>query len=231
VAERTKEIENQKIQLQDEKDRSDSLLLNILPRRTADELKKTGSYKAQTYNNVTVMFCDIVDFTTLGEKLNAQELVHDLHEFFSGVDDIIARRGIEKIKTIGDAYLCASGLNEDESNESAIDMIQAAIEIIEFNNNLNILKNKGNRLAFSIRIGIHTGSLTAGVVGKTKYAYDIWGDTVNMASRMQSCSEPGKINISGYTYNLIQDEFNLEYRGQINAKNKGNIDMYFVGQN
>lgn len=231
VVERTKEIEKQRVEIQLEKEKSDSLLLNILPKHAADELKSTGKYKAQSYKNVTVMFCDIVGFTTLGENMNADMLVNELHEFFSGVDDIMDKYGIEKIKTIGDAYLCAAGLDETKGNIPSINMVSASKEILDFLSELNQRKEKEGRRKFQIRIGIHTGPVTAGVVGKSKYAYDIWGDTVNTASRMESSGEPGKINISGNSFELVKEDFNCEYRGKISAKNKGEIDMYFVDLN
>ncbi|MDN3642873.1 adenylate/guanylate cyclase domain-containing protein [Lutimonas halocynthiae] len=228
VVERTKEIEKQKLEIEEQKEKSDSLLLNILPKHAAEELKSTGSYKAQSYDNVSVMFCDIVSFTKLGESMDADMLVNELHEFFSGIDDIILKYKIEKIKTIGDSYLCASGLDEGENNESTINMINASNEILKFLKALNQTKEKENRPNFIVRIGIHTGPVTAGVVGKSKYAYDIWGDTVNTASRMESSGTPGKINVSGDTYQIIKDDFDCEYRGKIKAKNKGEIDMFYV---
>lgn len=228
VVERTKEIEKQKLEIEEQKEKSDSLLLNILPKHAAEELKSTGTYKAQSYNNVSVMFCDIVSFTKLGESMNAEMLVNELHEFFSGIDDIILNYKIEKIKTIGDSYLCASGLDESENNVSTVNMINASNEILNFLEELNLKKEKENRSNFIVRIGIHTGPVTAGVVGKSKYAYDIWGDTVNTASRMESSGTPGKINISGDTYQLIKNDFDCEYRGKIKAKSKGEIDMYFI---
>ncbi len=225
---RTLELEQQKIELQDEKEKSDKLLLNILPEQTAKELKSTGKYKARSYTNVTVMFCDIVGFTKLGEKMDAAMLVNEIHEFFSGIDDIIEKHDIEKIKTIGDAYLCANGLSETEDGSSATKMVEASVEIIDFLNNLNANKEKDGRAKFEIRIGIHSGPVIAGVVGKSKFAYDIWGDTVNTAARMESHGEPMKINLSEETYTQVKDIYQCEHRGRIEAKSKGLIDMYFV---
>ena len=228
VIERTKEIEKQKVQLEKEKEKSDALLLNIIPRRTAEELKSTGKYKAQNYKNVTVLFCDIVGFTTLAEKLTADQLVNELHELFSGIDDIILHYGIEKVKTIGDAYMCANGLDTYEGGNSAVNMVKAALDILSFVQELNFNKQKEGRQPFELRIGMHFGPVTAGVVGKTKFAYDIWGDTVNMAARMEQNSTAGKVNISGPIYELVQDVFDCEHRGKIAAKNKGMIEMYYV---
>ncbi|MFN4084224.1 MAG: adenylate/guanylate cyclase domain-containing protein, partial [Bacteroidia bacterium] len=149
------------------------------------------------------------------------ELVAEIHKNFTAIDNIIEKHGLEKIKTIGDAYLAVCGL-PNENSEHAHKVVRAAQEILNFMQN--------NNSKFQIRIGIHSGPVVAGIVGVKKFAYDIWGDTVNVAARMESTSEPGKINISKATYELIKDEFVCEYRGKINAKNKGDIDMYFVGE-
>ncbi len=207
-----------------EKKKSDELLLNILPADTADELKLTGSAKTKHFQSVTVLFADFKGFTRLSEKLNPDSLVTELNYFFSAFDQIVEKYNIEKIKTIGDAYMCAGGL--PVSNEThAADVVKAAIEMRNF---IQQHRSPEADLLFEIRIGINTGSVVAGIVGLRKFAYDIWGDTVNIASRMETSSEPGRINISGSTYSLIKNEFNCTYRGKINAKNKGEIDMYFV---
>ena len=205
--------------LSSEKKKSDDLLLNILPEEVADELKHTGFSKARLYNNVTVLFTDFVNFTGISEKLTPTELVQEIHKNFTAFDSIIEKHGLEKIKTIGDAYLAVCGLPH-ELPDHAIRVTKAAIDIRNF-----MLQNEGK---FQIRIGIHSGPVVAGIVGVKKYAYDIWGDTVNMANRMESNSEAGKINISGATYELIQSQFECIYRGKIQAKNKGEVDMYFV---
>lgn len=205
-----------------EKRRSDDLLLNILPEEVADELKKTGSAQAKHYNHVSVLFTDFVGFTRISEKLSPEELVEEIHQCFTAFDEIIDRNGLEKIKTIGDAYLAVCGMpNEDKSH--ARKAVQASIEIMEFINKRIIIGGK-----FKIRIGINSGPVVAGIVGVKKFAYDIWGDTVNTAARMEQTSENGKINISGNTYELVKNDFTFQYRGKIDAKNKGEIDMYFV---
>jgi class 3 adenylate cyclase len=198
---------------------SDALLLNILPSEVAEELKQKGSSEAKLYNHVSVLFTDFVNFTGLSEQMSPTELVQEIHKNFTAFDAIMEKHGIEKIKTIGDAYLAVCGLpNEEEDHAQRI--TQAAIDIQQF-----MQTNQGK---FQIRIGIHSGPVVAGIVGVKKFAYDIWGDTVNMASRMESNSEAGKINISSATYELVKDEFTCEYRGKINAKNKGEVDMWFV---
>jgi class 3 adenylate cyclase/Tfp pilus assembly protein PilF len=210
-----------------EKRKSDALLLNILPEEIAQELKTSGTIKAKAYTMVTVMFTDFKDFTTVSEKISAELLVDEIHHCFSAFDTILQRHRIEKIKTIGDAYMCASGIPVSNYTHAA-DMINAAIEIRRFMINRRAEKEARGEIPFDLRIGIHTGPVVAGIVGVKKYAYDIWGDTVNIAARMEQNSDAGRINISGSTYELVKDKFNCEYRGKIPAKNKGEIDMYFV---
>ncbi|MES2778833.1 MAG: adenylate/guanylate cyclase domain-containing protein [Bacteroidota bacterium] len=202
-----------------EKLKSDHLLLNIIPSEIADELKQTGGAVAKQYNHVTVLFTDFVNFTGLSEQMSPTELVTEIHKNFTAFDSIIEANGLEKIKTIGDAYLAVCGLPH-ETPDHAQRVAKAALEIVEY------MSQQSNK--FTVRIGIHSGPVVAGIVGVKKFAYDIWGDTVNTASRMESCSEAGKINISAATYELIKEEFNCDYRGKINAKNKGEVDMYFV---
>ncbi|GGW44444.1 adenylate/guanylate cyclase domain-containing protein [Arenibacter certesii] len=209
-----------------ERDRSDKLLLNILPGETAQELKENGSVKAKKYESVTVLFTDFKGFTSYSEKLSPEALVDTVNFYFSRFDEIIEKHGLEKIKTIGDAYMCAGGLHP-HTEDHAHRMVLAALEIVDF-----VAKVKENASAtsmnFDIRIGINTGPVVAGVVGTKKFAYDIWGDTVNVASRMESMSESGRINISEITYSMIKDYFNCEPRGEINVKNRGPVRMYFV---
>jgi class 3 adenylate cyclase len=207
--------------------RSEELLLNILPEEVAEELKATGTAKAKAFTMVTVMLTDFKDFTTISEKVSAELLVAEIHHCFCAFDNIIHKYKIEKIKTIGDAYLCASGL--PVSNYShAVDMVNAAFEIRAFMQERKLAKEALGEIPFEIRIGIHTGPVVAGIVGVKKYAYDIWGDTVNLAARMEQNSEPGKINISENTHELVKHTFDCTYRGKIEAKHKGMINMYFV---
>ena len=212
--------------IEKEKDRSDSLLLNILPEETAQELKEFGKVKAKRFDSVTVLFTDFVGFTAYAQNLEPEELVSSVDYYFSKFDAIMEKYDVEKIKTIGDAYMCVSGLPEPGEND-ALRAVQAAFEIVEF-----IEESKKTKMTdltqFDIRIGINTGPIVAGVVGTKKFAYDIWGDTVNVASRMESKSEAGKINVSESTYELIKDHYDCEFRGEIDVKNKGMMKMFFV---
>jgi histidine kinase len=218
VKERTNELEI-------EKKKSDDLLLNILPEDIANELKQTGRTKPRSYEVATVMFTDFENFTSKSEHLSPEELVTLIDTCFTKFDEIISKYKMEKIKTIGDAYLCVSGL-PDPKTHNAVNVVDAAMEIIEAIKSFRL--NAGDNSYFDIRIGIHTGPLVAGVVGDKKFAFDIWGDTVNTASRMEQNSEPNKINISHSTYDLVKEKYNCTYRGKKAAKNKGMIEMYFV---
>ncbi|MEI7801454.1 MAG: adenylate/guanylate cyclase domain-containing protein [Bacteroidota bacterium] len=206
---------------------SDELLLNILPLEVAEELKAKGSADAKQFDDVTVMFTDFKNFTQISEKLSPTELVNEIHECFKAFDEIIAKHTIEKIKTIGDSYMCAGGLPV-MNKTNAIDVVSAAMDIQNFMQQHSAQRFSEGKEVFEIRIGVHTGPVVAGIVGVKKFAYDIWGDTVNIASRMESSGEAGKVNISGRTYELVKDKFNCTHRGKIQAKNKGEIDMYFV---
>ena len=206
------------------KEESDNLLLNILPAEVAEELKAKGTADAKHFDNVTVLFTDFKSFTTVSEQLSPQELVNELHACFKAFDEICGKYNIEKIKTIGDAYLAVCGLPlADEKH--AENVLHAALEIREFMTHRS--KELGAK-TFEIRIGINSGSVVAGIVGVKKFAYDIWGDTVNTAARMEQHSEAGKINISETTYALVKNQFTCDYRGEIDAKNKGKLTMYFV---
>ena len=208
-----------------EKKKSEKLLLNILPADTAKELKEFGKVKARKYDSVTVLFSDFKGFTSYAENLSPEELVESIDFYFSKFDAIMEAYGLEKIKTIGDAYMCAGGLNNtstDHAHKMALAAIDIAAFVKESKQNINI------NTTFEIRIGISTGPVVAGIVGTKKFAYDIWGDTVNIASRMESNSEPGKINVSEQTYLLLKDQFTFESRGQLEVKNRGTMNMYFV---
>ena len=210
--------------IQKEKQVSESLLLNILPEEVALELKANGKVHAKSYDEVTVLFTDFIDFTKAGQQLSAQQLVEELDTCFQAFDQIIGKYNIEKIKTVGDAYMAVSGLPKAYPNH-AIHIVKAAIEIRDYM--MERKQNLGDR-TFGTRIGIHSGSVVAGIVGVKKFAYDIWGDTVNTAARMEQNSGAGKINISETTYELVKDKFTCEYRGEIDAKGKGMMKMYYV---
>jgi class 3 adenylate cyclase/DNA-binding NarL/FixJ family response regulator len=227
VAARTMELAEKNDILNVELHRSEELLLNILPYETAQELKMKGKAAARFYPDISVMFTDFKGFTHIAEKLSPEELVQEIDEFFSAFDRIMDKNGIEKIKTIGDAYMAASGL--PVVNEThALDMVNAAVEIIKYMEEQKQIRVAAGRPVFDIRIGIHTGPVVAGIVGHKKFAYDIWGDAVNLASRMESSGEAGQINISQATYERINSVYSCTFRGEIDAKNKGKVGMYFV---
>lgn len=213
--------------LDSQKAEIENLLLNILPVEVANELQTTGHASTRYYESVSVLFTDFKSFTRLAADLTPQEVVTELDTCFVAFDDIIEKYGLEKIKTIGDSYMCAGGI--PTTNEThPVNIVKASIEIRDFMNNWNENRKIKGEPVWELRIGINTGPLVAGVVGRKKYAYDIWGKTVNVASRMESNGEPGQVNISESTYELVKHEFNCTYRGKISAKNVGEIDMYFV---
>jgi adenylate cyclase len=208
--------------------RSDELLLNILPAELVEELKISGITQTRHHDEVTIMFTDFKDFTQISELLTPTELVREIDYCFRQFDKIIGKYpSIEKIKTIGDSYLCAGGL-PDPHADHATQVVAAALEIRDFIANLCEERSREGRLAFQVRIGVHTGPVVAGVVGATKFAYDIWGDTVNTASRLETACEPGRVNISDATYQRISTYYACEHRGQVAAKNKAKMNMYFV---
>lgn len=220
-------VTNRTAELADEKRKVETLLLNILPKETADELQKKGKATARHYNMVSVLFTDFKGFTAIAEQTDPEDLVADLDRCFVKFDDIIERYGLEKIKTIGDSYMCAGGV-PIRNKSNALSIVLAALEMRTFSEEWAEERRGKGLPAWEIRLGIHTGPLTAGVVGRKKFAYDIWGDTVNVASRMESASEAGKINISAATYEHIKHYFTCEPRGKIDTKGKGKMEMYFV---
>jgi class 3 adenylate cyclase/ligand-binding sensor domain-containing protein len=227
VVEEKAVVERQKDVIQKEKEKSDELLLNILPSEVAEELKEKGYTTAKSFDEVTILFSDIKGFTHVAENMTAQALVKEIDTYFSAFDHIMQRYGLEKIKTIGDAYIAAGGL--PEQNQATTDkVIQAAIAMQSIVEEFKKERADKNQPYFELRIGIHTGPVVAGVVGIKKFQYDVWGDTVNLAARMEQSGVPGKINISQNTYEIIKEKFTCVYRGAVEAKNKGMMDMYFV---
>ena len=221
VQERTSELAS-------EKAKSEELLLNILPADTAEELKKYGSTKARRFEEVTVMFIDFKGFSFIARSLDPEELVAEIDHCFRAFDEIIEEFDLEKIKTVGDAYLCGGGLHHDDKEDAAVRVVQAAMKIQVFLEQLAIERKAEERQFFEARIGIHTGPVVAGIVGIKKFAYDIWGDTVNISERLQANGEVGKVNISKTTFELVKGHFAFNHRGKIKAKHQGEIDMYFV---
>lgn len=220
-------IDERTEELQHEKEKSDSLLANMLPKGTAAEIMSTGKAAKTKYNFVTVLFSDIQGFTRIAEEMNPEALIDELDRFFFHFDSVAEKYRIEKIKTIGDAYMCAGGIPE-RNRTNPVEVVLAALEMQKFMETMrNDPANNAARF-WDIRVGIHTGTVIAGVVGHKKIAYDIWGDTVNIASRMESSGEPGKINISGTTYEFVKEYFTCHYRGRMPVKYKGDLDMYFV---
>ncbi|OGU74330.1 MAG: hypothetical protein A2V93_04965 [Ignavibacteria bacterium RBG_16_34_14] len=213
---RTKELEMEKI-------KTDELLHNIFPSEIVKELKAKGFVSPKHYDSVSILFTDFDNFTILASKLSADNLVKELNHIFTNFDFIIDKYELEKLKTIGDSYMIAGGL-PNVTNDHSYKITKAAIEMQEVVNEVN----EKHDFSCKMRVGIHTGPCVAGIVGTKKYTYDVWGDTVNIAKRLESNCEPGRINISRATYNLVKDKFDCEYRGCIEVKGKGEIDMYFV---
>lgn len=224
LLESKREVERLFSDLSAEKAKTDRLLLNILPERIAEELKERGAVKAERHECACVLFADFTNFTAESEKYTPEDLVTELNECFTEFDDIVTRHGIEKLKTLGDGYLCAGGLVCADGSQH-VELLRVAFEICDF---ISRRRKEKDGMYWDVRVGIHAGPLVAGVVGKSKFAYDIWGDTVNTASRMESASEPGRVNVSGAFEELVRDHADCESRGDLPVKGKETMEMFFV---
>jgi adenylate cyclase len=223
----SEEVGRQKKALELERNKSDSLLLNILPEHVARELKEKGSITPKHYPIATVLFSDLAGFTKITKGMDPKALVDELNYLFVGFDRIIQHHAMEKIKTLGDGYMAAAGIPIQNST-NPVEAIEAAMELIEFVHERREHNLKHGLPPWELRIGIHTGEVIAGVIGSNKFSYDVWGATVNTASRMESAGEAGKVNISGITYQLVKEKFRCNRRGKIEVKNMGKMEMYFV---
>jgi class 3 adenylate cyclase len=221
VAERTVEIREQRDEIHRQERKGNSLLLNILPEAVAEELKSTGSVKPVGFDDVTVCFTDFVGFTLSSEKMAPAKLVDALNQYFTAFDEIIARYGLEKLKTIGDSYMFVSGLPLRRSAH-AVDAVLAALEMVE------VVKRLAPVTGWNIRVGLHSGPVVAGVVGIRKFAFDIWGNTVNFAARMESSGVPGRVNLSETACAMTRGLLDCEARGAVRTKEGREVPMFLA---
>ena len=223
MAEANLQLLELKEQVEQEKERSDRLLLNVLPERVAYDFKEKGSSIPECFDNVTVFFSDIVNFTKLTSTIDPADVICELSDIFTGFDRIFKRNHCERIKTIGDAYLSVSGMPEPDEKH-ACNVLKAAFECMEFLEK----RNQNHKMKWQMRMGVHSGRVVGGIVGIEKYIYDVFGDTINTAARMEHYSEPNKINVSSETYTLAREHFIFKERGSVEVKGKGLITMYFL---
>lgn len=214
-------------ELESEKARSDELLHHMLPDNVARELQTYGRVKPVLHPDVSVMFADFTAFTRVAERLTPEELVGELNECFCQFDWITSRLGVEKLKTVGDCYICAAGLNTP-SPDDALNMVRVALEIRDFIAERRAAYLSSGKPYWDVRIGLHSGPLVAGIVGVRKFVYDIWGDTMNTAARIEANGVPGKVNASATFLNRVKDRVVSEPRGKVACKNKGDIEMAFI---
>jgi class 3 adenylate cyclase len=221
------QLQQTKHELQDQREKSERLLGKIFPASIAHDLKEDQRVSARFYNSATILFADFVGFTKLAENMAPKELIEQLDGFFSALDEIAERHGLEMLKTIGDAYMCAGGIPE-VSRTHTVDSCLAALEMQHLIARMNRDRAKFRLPLWDLRVGLHTGPVIAGVVGRRKYIYDVWGDAVNVAARMESAGAVGKINVSEQVYQRTKELFEFEPRGSVEAKNKGPLEMYFL---
>lgn len=220
VAIRTRDLEN-------ERNKSDQLLLNILPEEVCNELKQRGRVTPRRYESASILFTDFVGFTAYSEDKDPEDLLDDLEMCYSMFDEIVERHNLEKLKTIGDAYMCAGGL--PLPNEShAVDCVGAGLDMVEAIEAMHAAREALGQAFWKVRVGIHTGPVVSGVVGTKKFAFDVWGDTVNLASRMESNGMVNRVNVSQATFEAARERFRFEPRGPINVKGQGEVNMYLV---
>ena len=218
-----KKLRERTIELEEEKKKSDILIHNILPKQIVKELRETGIIKPRDYKMVTLLFTDFQDFSTLSSKMQPNELVSELNDIFKHFDEIVDECCLEKLKTIGDSYMAGGGFPE-ECSDHALKVVKAAIEMQDY----IIKRNNKSRFKWPMRVGVHSGNVVAGVIGKNKMTYDVWGTTVNIANRMESNGRPGKVNISSSTYNLIKDFYECDFYDSLKISERRKIDMYFI---
>jgi class 3 adenylate cyclase len=229
LKESNEELDLARAEIEGEKAKSEELLLNILPSRIADELKEHGRVEPKYYHSVTIMFTDFVGFTRFAESMEPNSLIQKLDRCFSAFDEIAERCNLERLKTIGDSYMCVGGLPV-ENRTHVVDTCLAALAIQDFMAGVNRQREKIQLSPWELRVGIHTGPVMAGIVGKKKFTYDVWGDAVNVAALMEANSEAGWVNLSESTAHKIGELFDIEHRGDIEAKGKGRLEMYFLNR-